>query len=84
MSFISYINEAKNDIKNVSGKSTWHVISNEGISLAVLASEKDADLYVKKAASGYYNGSKVKEVKDNYAHWSKYIIKAPKDPSGLW
>jgi hypothetical protein len=36
-------------------KSTWHVISKEGNSLAILASEEDAELFREKAAFGYYN-----------------------------
>jgi len=64
--------------------STWHVISNEGITLAVLSNEKDAEDFRKYSANGYYKDTKIKEVKDNYAHWKQFIKQVPKDKTGLW
>lgn len=80
---IESVLEKKSDLMP-KGKSTWHIISNEGVSLAILGSEKDAKLYRSKAAFGYYKNTKIEEVTDNYDHWSKFIKTPPKDPTGLW
>ncbi len=80
MNFIKFMNEGMNEGKS----STWHVISKEGNSLAVLGSEQDAKDFVKYAASGYYKNTKVKEHQEDYAHWKQFIKPVPKDKSGLW
>lgn len=57
--------------------STWHVISPEGITLAVLATETEAKTYRAITFDGYYKKCSIKEVTTHYTHWSKCIKTLP-------